>query len=192
MPKQKQTPSIDSLTDGTYTFRDLQKIGFTRREIQKLLKSGDIIRSHRGLYSRSDIDLDPAHQFQLATQRIGKPSAICLLSALSFYNLTDVIPQEVWILAPLEKRTKFKDLRIYRSRNPRWKTEILKEEGFSITSLERSLVESLLHPKLKFPIATQAIRLALQKKKTTLHKLYETASRLGLKDRIYKKLEVLL
>jgi Recombinase len=68
----------------------------------------------------------------------GQPSAICLISALPFYHLTDVIPKKTWVLGNANKITTQKDIRLWRRRNPNWNVGIKPIDGLAITSVDRT------------------------------------------------------
>lgn len=182
MAQRKMT--LEALANTPYSYAQLLKLGISAEQIKRFLRQGSLFRLSRGIYQKAEGDLADEEQFISATLRVGSPSAICLLSALVFYHLTDEIPKKVWILVPLNKRTFHRDLRLSRSREPRWNMGIIKENGYSITNLERTLVECLVHKNLRFPIATAALRQALREKKTTLNKVVTMANQLKLQHRI--------
>ena len=76
--------------------RDLAEQGLPADYLWRLEKAGHLIRLDRGLYMRADADFS-AH---ISLAEVGKrlpDGVICLLSALSFHELTLQIPHEVWI-----------------------------------------------------------------------------------------------
>jgi predicted transcriptional regulator of viral defense system len=128
----------------------------------------------------------------VAALRCGPPSAICLLSALEHYHVTDVITQQVWVLVPASKRVISKDLKLVRSRNPQWDVGILKTKDYWITTIERSLVDCLLHRHLVgYQVALAALKQALAQKKVKLGQVYDVANSLGIAHRIRPVIEAL-
>jgi predicted transcriptional regulator of viral defense system len=120
-----------------------------------------------------------------ATLRCGTPSAICLLSALEHYHVTDEISRQVWVLVPNSKRVTAKDLKLVRSRNPQWTIGIHKTQNYWITTIERTLVDCLLYRRLlgrQIPLA--ALKQALVQKKVKLDQVYDTANSMGVAHRI--------
>ena len=103
-----------------FSLKEAQSAGFSRYDLRMLFDRGLIERISRGYYQAVGEDLTDDELFRSATKRVGKPSAICLLSALSFYGLTDTIAKKTWVMVPLTKRTSFSDLRLFRARNPLW------------------------------------------------------------------------
>jgi predicted transcriptional regulator of viral defense system len=117
---------------------------------------------------------------------------VCLLSALAFYGLTDAIPRAVWLLVPAEKHTRFSGVRLLRKRTPRLEVGIIVKDGYKITSLERTLAESLAEGKrIGVNTGVQALRKALSQKKTKLGKVMDCAIELGIAEKISPYLEAL-
>ncbi|PKL80682.1 MAG: transcriptional regulator [Candidatus Melainabacteria bacterium HGW-Melainabacteria-1] len=76
--------------------RDLAEQDLPADYLWRLEKSGHLIRLDRGLYMRADADFS-AH---ISLAEVGKripDGVICLVSALSFHELTLQLPHEVWI-----------------------------------------------------------------------------------------------
>ncbi len=70
------------------------KLGVSRYLLKKLLAEGVIEQLVRGVYRVSTGDISDEDQFRAATLRVGTPSAVCLVSALFHYRLTDTIPKK--------------------------------------------------------------------------------------------------
>jgi predicted transcriptional regulator of viral defense system len=184
--------TLKALKGRLFSRKDMAKLGLTGNHIQELLGSGQIWRLSRGVYSLPSQDMNEGSQFQGAILRIKGRSAICLLSALSIYNLTDLIPKKVWLLVDKQKRTIHSDLRLFRTRNPHWKTGIVQNRGYAITSIERTLVECLVHRRLLGTnTAIAAIKTAIARKETTLSKLVDMAVKLEVYHRILPYIESL-
>lgn len=166
--------------------------GLTRHHFRKLLKLGLIEQLSRGLYSGKEIVWEDDHQFRSASVRAGNPSAICLLSSLAYYGLTDEIPNQIWIMVPFEKRTQFPDIKLFRTRNPHWDIGIEQHSGFRITSIDRTLLDCIVYrSKLGSQIGIQALKLALTQKKTKIRNIAELARKLGVFHRIKAIIEVI-
>ncbi len=164
----------------------------SRYLLGKLIAEGAVELVARGVYRASKVSLSDEDQFQVATLRVGSPSAICLLSALSYYDLTDAIARKTWIMVPASKRTRYYDLKLLRSRNPNWQIGIEKGQGYWITTLERTIVDALCaRTRIGTQVATGALRKAVQSKKTTLGKIMDMAKQLGVVHRIRSYIEAL-
>ena len=176
-----------------FTYNEARNQGLTQYAIQKLLDVGAIERLERGTYRSVDEDLSDEELFRWATRRGGGPAVVCLLSALSYYELTDSIPKQVWLMVPKEKRVKSSGIKLYRARNPRWKIGVILRDGYSITSLERTIVDAMTLQTLISPrIGLDALKAALATKKTSANKLIRIAADLGVKHRILPYIEALV
>jgi len=181
-----------SIQGKPFTYKEACKKGLTQYAIQKLLEAGVIERLERGLYRSVDEDLSDEELYRRATKRVGKPAVICLLSALSYYELTDNIPKQVWLMVPKEKRVKSSRVKLYRARNPQWKVGIVTKDGYSITSLERTIVDALTLKALLSPrLGVDALKSAIARKNTSANKVLQTATQLGAKHRVLPYVEAL-
>lgn len=158
-----------------------------------MVASGLLERPSRGVYRASDAEENPGEDpYQVATLRCGFPSAVCLLSALERYHLTDQIPKHTWMLVPDTKRVSSSDLKLIRSRNPQWEIGIKKNKKYWITTLERTLVDCLFYRRMiGNQVALEALKLALSQKKVKLGSLYDLAKKMGVIHRITPYLEAL-
>lgn len=177
-----------------FTWAEAKDAGLTEYALRQLLENSTIERLAHGVYrSTTDVDYSEEDQYKSALLRVGQPSAICLISALTYYHLTDIIPKKTWVLVNADKITNQKDIRLWRRRNPKWNVGIKTTSGLKITSVERTLVECLRYKNLVGggALALGAVRLALEEKKTTMSDLLKMAEKLGVKNKVLPYLEVL-
>ncbi len=175
-----------------FSVKQAEELGLSKRTLQSLYESGQIERVARGIYQSVNAEFSNEDQLNAATLRMGYPSAICLVSALVQYNLTDTIPRKVWIMVPVSKRTAHKDLKLLRCRSPLWEIGIVKENGYRITSLERTLVDCLIYRRLVgLQTFIDALKRSIQQKKTTPGKILDMAVQLKVDHRLRPYLEVL-
>jgi predicted transcriptional regulator of viral defense system len=176
----------------TFTTGQFLKAGFSFYQLKQLVATGLVEQVARGVYHSAGLDLNDEEQFRMATLRVGKSSAICLLSALTFHHLTDLIPKKTWIMVPQSKRTRDKRLQLYRSVYPHWKVGIEHHDGYSVTNLERTIVECLTSRfRLGERPGIEALRSALDGKKTTIRKLTDMAEELDVLHRFLPYIKVL-
>lgn len=189
---QASTSLPSSLMDQPFTYKKALQAGLSRYAFQKLLENGDIEKIARGIYRSAQFDFSEDDQLIAATLKTGQPSAICLLTAAAYYDLTDEIPNKVWIMVPFTKVLHARELRLVRTRHPHWDIGITHKQGFRITTLERSIVDCLTHRRqLGSRIGIDALRTALDTKKTSLKEVYRIALALGVGDQILPYIEVL-
>ena len=181
------------LTSSTFTLQSAQKLGISRGYIRKWLKDETIERVSHGTYRVVTFEEDIYNELAWANSIVGRPSAICLLSALEFYNLTDHITNQIWVMVSNNKKTSHKKIRLYRKQNPLWSIGVIKKEYFSITTIERTLVDCLImRKKIGSSLAIDAIKLALNTKKTSLSKIIRLAKQMGVFHRIELLIEALV
>ncbi len=174
-----------------FKFQQAIAAGMTKYELYKLVKAGAIEKINRGIYqiSEQEEQIDE-NQFKVATLRCGKLSAICLVSALAHYQLTDQIPRSIWILVPAPKRVQDKSLRLVRSRNPVWDVGIVRTRDYNITSIERTLIDCLIFKRLVgLQTAISALREALKQRKVKLGDLFDIAKKMGVLNQVRSYLE---
>jgi predicted transcriptional regulator of viral defense system len=151
------------------------------REIKKRLTAGKLVRLAKGVYANPQ-DLEGLEgDFFQATLLCGKPSAICLHSALKYYGLSDQMHGGIWILIPHAKSPpQKKAIKTIRTRNPRWKIGIANNSRFKITDLERTLVDCFRYQRfVGVSTAVDSLKLALKEKKTTKNKVFYMAEKLN-------------
>lgn len=157
-----------------------------------LLENGEIERVERGLYQATDTDITEEEQYIRAIKKVGEPSAVCLLSALSHYSLTDTIPKKVWLMVDDHKRVKSGYIKLYRARDPKWNVAIVSPDGYPITSLERTIIDSLTHTRLvSARLGIDALKQAIGEKRTKASKVLSIAEELGVKHRVLPYIEAL-
>jgi len=76
--------------------RDLDVHGIPREYLSRLRKRGLLERVGRGLYVLSGADVTEHHGLAEACKRVPH-AVVCLISALSFHELTTQAPFEVWL-----------------------------------------------------------------------------------------------
>lgn len=96
--EKTQTEQILELAENKKLLRvsEIEAEGLSRSSLYNLIFSGKLIRTGRGLYTLPDADLTE-HQMLLETAKLVPNGIICLLSALSFQELTTQNPFEIWI-----------------------------------------------------------------------------------------------
>ncbi len=159
--------------------------------IHRMLQQGVLDRVSRGVYVMSGVD-DGTNEnlFKTATIRCGRPSAVCLLSALEYHHLTDEISHQVWILVPTEKRVRAKELKLIRSRKPKWNLGIKKMDGYWITTVERTLIDCLLFKNLLgLQTALAALNRAVEENRIRMGDVFDLAKKMRVLDKLRPYLE---
>jgi len=103
-----------------FTAREAQALGVTYEALLYFVRIGLLERIERGVYK------NPLHCSEIPVDLEGLVSSvltipngvICLISALSYYEMTDEIPRRHWIAIPNSQRAPIRDLaKIIRMRN---------------------------------------------------------------------------
>lgn len=181
------------LAQHPFSAQDALSHGLSRTHLARMVNAGMLTRLSWGIYQSVDVDDGTGENlYGAAVLRCGMPSAICLLSALEHYHVTDQIPGQTWILVPHEKRIKSGQLKLIRSRNPQWDIGIGKTKHYWITTLERTLIDCLLYKQvIGSQVALEAIKQALAQKKVKLGHLYDMANKMGVTHRVHPYIEAL-
>lgn len=176
--------------DRSFSTQEALNKGVSNRMLTYLSKKGLIERVGRGLYTLTDYDSNDDFQFMdLAhASKSYKGSAICLLSALSYWELTDEIPRQYWLAIPNNQPTPKTDKKIkfYRPRN--LKDGIVEKcisgEKIKITSPERSVAESFKYYDEETGIHALEFYLHQETSKINLKELLDIAQKLKSKKLI--------
>lgn len=179
-----------------FTLREAVKAGFTYYSLAKLVAEDVLEKIDRGIYKKSSTeDLGEWTSMVKASKMIRQKNALCLISALVYHKLTEVIPTTVWLLVDFNTRTTRPGITLFRRRNPMWGIGIIKDGPILVTDLERTLVECLMFKTKIGPNETfYALKRALDKKRklTTAEKIIERAKELGLYHTIQDVMETFI
>jgi len=176
-----------------FSTQEAMSHGLSKPYLTRMVKVGVLERLSRGVYQATDLEGETDDElYKVATLRCGLPSAVCLISALEHYHLTDQIPKQTWILVPEPKRVASKALKLVRSRNPHWDIGIQKTRHYWITTPERTLIDCLVYRRLiGSQVALEAVKQAVTQKKVKLGDLYDMAKKMGVEHRIRPYIETL-
>lgn len=176
---------------GIFTFSQAISNGLTQYKIRQLVAQGFLEHVDRGVYQIPRGSFSNEDTYRQATLIAGFPCAICLWSALVYYDLTDEIDIKTWLWVAKDKRIRHRLIRPARKAHPQWRTGIDIHDGYWITSIERTLIEVLAYPRYVGSFAANsAIKRALKQKTTDISKLIMMAKKLNLFNRTEKILEV--
>ena len=81
---------------GIVRLSEFTAAGITAATIGRMRNDGEVVRLAPGLYQLPDAPLDANHSLAEAAKRVPK-GVVCLVSALAFHELTDQLPQAVWL-----------------------------------------------------------------------------------------------
>lgn len=167
--------------------RDLVQLGFPRWQVLYAAKTGRLQRIARGLYSLPDTEPTEAHALAVVSRKAPR-AVVCLLSALSFHELTTTIPHEVWIA--VKKNTRKPSIAyppvrvaIFAAKSFELGLETHRLEGapVKIYSAARTVVDLFRYRnKVGLDVALEALREGYKERRFTLAELEAIASRLRM------------
>lgn len=106
MPNAKNDKSVEAFRSNGGMLRAAQalNLGVHPRDLYKLRDEGRIVQLSRGVYRLAE--MDELNQSNLAAVAARVPDGvICLISALSFHEITTQIPHEVYLAIPRRKQS---------------------------------------------------------------------------------------
>jgi len=165
----KKTKTIDQLEElkkyPFFTVSEAKKLGLSSRMISYYCKKGVIARLDRGIYQVKGAKESPDFEYEYLAQiaRSIPNSTICLISALSIYDLTDEIMRENWIAIPHSTSAKKRpDTRIIRMRNTSLgrETKIISGKTVHIFDRERTVLDAFRY--LDKEIAIKSLKMYLR------------------------------
>jgi predicted transcriptional regulator of viral defense system len=96
---RKKMVDIFKKNNGYARTKILKTSGIHSRQISCAIKEGVIIQIKRGMFKLASFPWDHNSSF-VEISKVSPQSVICLLSALSYYDLSTVNPEEVYIAFP--------------------------------------------------------------------------------------------
>jgi predicted transcriptional regulator of viral defense system len=178
---------------------DLINAGFYKALIGEALDSGWIERLSRGVYSL--VEIPDIQHLDLVTVSVLIPrGVICLISALSFHEVTDEIPHYIDVAIPTQTRAKeIKNIpvRYYRFSRKTWEIGIEEHDidghKIRVYSPAKTIADCFrFRNQIGMDVARSALKNALEQKKVTHREIMKYAS-IGRVTKIIKPiLETLL
>lgn len=180
------------LKKSSFTAKEAKKLGISSALLNHYIKAKKLIRLNRGIYQSIDYQNSSKNfEFEELIQalKMVPDGIICLISALSIYNLTDEIPRKIWIAISNKrsiKRDKF--IKIMRFRDVKTGKTKIKLEGIyvPIFDRERTIIDAFR--LLSYEIAIKALKMAFiqkGKKRLDLNRLQKYAKKLKVNIKPY-------
>ncbi|MCA9605150.1 MAG: type IV toxin-antitoxin system AbiEi family antitoxin domain-containing protein [Myxococcales bacterium] len=158
--------------------RQLEPLGVSYDELQRLVARGEVEHVARGLYHLASAEPTEHHSLAAACARVPR-SIVCLLSALQVHEIGTRVPRAVWLAIPHKARAPRLSeiqIRLVRFSGAAWTYGVQSAdfEGVParITSPARTVADCFRYERLIGREAAQeALRDALARKKTTVDAL---------------------
>jgi len=157
---------------GVLRFTDILKAGFHPDSLSAIEKAGKVEKIARGLYRVVDYKLESHPDLVIASLQAPK-GAICLISALSFHEVTNEIPGYVDIAISQgthANRIKYPPVMFYRFAPKAWKAGLQEYEieGYKIKiyNLAKTIVDCFkFRNRIGMSIARDALKVGITEKK---------------------------
>ena len=177
---------LAQLSGNTFKAGDAAKAGVHPRDLYALRDEGFLVELSRGVYRLAEAEISPYLDL-VAVSRRSPNGAICLNSALSFWDLTDEVPSEVHLAVPRGTHRPYIDYPPVRVHVFAAATFDLGREGIRlesgeevyIYSPERSVVDAMrLRSQVGTDITYEALRRYLKRPEASAGDLLRLARRL--------------
>jgi len=161
---------------GYFATWQAHQAGFSDERLSYYAKNGLFSRIRRGIYRLTRFPMSPFEDLIVACLRTGPDSAISHESALTLYDLTDIIPSKVHVTVPRTASRRRNGIRLHTSRiTP---TEITTRDGLPVTTVTRTIAD-VARSGLPEEHIRQAIEEALDRGLSNARALREAAERYG-------------
>lgn len=88
-----------AIEKGLIRSNDLESEGISRNYLYRLHKEGQLRKNARGLYSLPEHTISEHSSLAEIAKQVPH-AVVCLISALSFHEVTTQIPHEIWLAVP--------------------------------------------------------------------------------------------
>lgn len=182
-----------NFSKGTFRSKDAEALGISARMLTHLVKKGEIQRISRGLYALAGVDPtgEDWKYYDLAvTASSYKDAVICLISALSYWEVTEEFARSFWLAFPNNHPPiKNSMVRMIRPRNLELGIIKIQLSGVvvKITDPERSIVDAFKYLDEESSVTSLRMYLNQEESKINIVKLVNYA--LTLKE--FKLLKIL-
>jgi predicted transcriptional regulator of viral defense system len=188
----KTIPDFDQLYEiaegqaGYFTASQAASVGFSQERLSNTVKSGKFRRAAQGVYRLTHFPASKHEDLFIAWLITGPNSVISHESALSLYELSDVLPREVHVIVPRSASRRRKNIRLHT--NKLEPDEITSRYGLPVTTVIRTLFD-VASSGLAEELLRQAIEEASQRGLATKGGLLIQAERGGGRfKKIFQKL----
>ena len=157
---------------GYFTASQAQNCGFSWERLSDNVKRGRFMRLYRGVYRLTHFPSSPHEDLFVAWLRTGPQAVISHQSALSLYNLSDLLPGEIHVIIPRSASRRRSGLRLHT--NSLKPEEITTREGLPVTTVARTIADVAIDGLAK-ELVVQAIHEAVNRGLTSQEALLAQA-----------------
>jgi predicted transcriptional regulator of viral defense system len=167
--------TIDLLRhNGIMRLTDLRAHGIHAPTLSRMVEEGEIARRGRGLYELTDAEITLGHSLAEIAVRVPK-GIICLISALSFHEITLQSPKSIWIaIGEKDRKPRIGHLAVrvlhFGDAALRSGVQTVRIDGVAVKifSPAKTVVDCFRYRRVVgLDVALEALRLALRSRKAT-------------------------
>lgn len=177
--------ALDLLKEGGIVrLREFQAAGITAATIGRMCSDGDVSRLAWGLYQLPDAPLNLHHTFAEAAKRQPE-GVICLVSALTYHDLTDQLPAFVWMAVRTNAwapKLRYPPVQVVRFADAFLEDAVLTEriEGVDVKvfGVAKTIADCFRHRrKVGLTVAIEGLQEAIRQRKATPAEISRHAAR---------------
>jgi predicted transcriptional regulator of viral defense system len=161
---------------GYFSAAQAKAAGFSYERLSDLASRGKFQRKAQGVYRIFHFPHSRFEDLHIASLRTGADSVVSHDSALSVYDISDIMPTKTHVTIPINGSRKGKDY--YFHTNKLEADDITTREGLRITTVERTIADSIVGG-ISYEHARQAIKEALRRGLTTKDRLHKYCNKRG-------------
>ncbi len=196
----KKIKEVFEKNNGYAKTKDIVKTGINKYHLYKLLEKNKIIKLKNGLYKWNYPEKNSDEEL-VEVSKIVSSGVICLLSALSYYELTTTNPWQYYIAIHRDvhkpKLPEYPPIKIFYFSQKQYETGIINREinenKIQIYDMEKTLCDCFRYRnKVGRDIVNEAFKEYVNGKYMNMDKLLKYAEKVGPYNELKKYLELLL
>jgi predicted transcriptional regulator of viral defense system len=145
LTRRRELAQLASDRGGVFTARAARALGVTSSSLAYHSRTGTIERLCHGVYRLANFPSSSREPLIAAAAALGKGAVVSHESALQLYNVSDVAPSRLHFTVPRARRyvtVPAADVDLHTTTRPFAPGELIQHEGFSATSLVRSIIDA--------------------------------------------------
>ena len=182
VPADRQAETLFRRRKGVLRTSEVLALGVHPRTLYRLRDSGRLVSVSRGVYRLAELPEPSYPDLVVVATRVPR-AVVCLISALSFHDITTQVPHEVHIALPRGARSPRLDhppVRVFRLTGRAYsegvETHSVGGVAVRIYSPEKTVADCFkFRGKIGLDVAVEALRLARERKRISVRSLLRYA-----------------
>jgi predicted transcriptional regulator of viral defense system len=181
MSRQQQILEI-AREKGIVRAKDVEAVGISRNHLYRMHKEGLLKKSAVGLYTLPEAPVTENSSLAEVAKRLPR-AVVCLISALSYHEITTQIPHEIWLTIPRgswRPDVEYPPLNLTYVSEPAYsfgiREHVINGVVVKIYSPAKTVADCFkFRNKVGLDVAIEALREAWRSRKVTMDELVEAA-----------------